>query len=410
MPTTPTPAAADDPAQDLRSRMVDAIQERGAAQQHAVEAAMRKVPRHLFVPDADLSAAYDPDSSVITHWFEDGTALSCASGPYVVGLMLDQLDVRPGQRVLEIGAGTGYNAALLAELTGDPALVTTIDINPDVTARAARALASAGIPQVHVLTGDGALGDPEHGTFDRIIATVSPWEVPEPWWDQLAIGGRLVTPLRWRGQYRGLAFTKHSEALVADSNQMYGFVYLLGNIEGERSGPIAEDVRLHWDQDQAIDPARLSDALSKPRVAAWSGEPIGSEESIETLWMRMSALDQRVCRLDVAAGTSRDLVDPIVPMRTPALVDGDSIAYLTIRRPRGNCGADTWELGAYGHGPQGVNLAAAIVAAVRRWSPDRAQVPGVTLLPRIAGDAPDDVGGTTVIDKGRNRLVLTYQR
>jgi len=410
MPTNPTPAAADDLAQDLRSRMVDAIQERGAAQKSAVEAAMRKLPRHLFVPDADLSDAYDPDSSVITHWFEDGTALSCASGPYVVGLMLDQLDVRPGQRVLEIGAGTGYNAALLAELTGDQALVTTVDINPDVTSRAVRALASAGRSQVRVVTGDGALGDPDRGTFDRIIATVSPWDVPEPWWDQLAVGGRLVTPLRWRGQYRGLAFTKHDEELVADSNQMYGFVYLVGDIEGERSGQIAEDVRLHWDQDQAIDPADLGNALSGPRVAAWSGEPIGSEESIETLWMRMSALDQRVCRLDVTAGTSRDLVDPIIPMRTPALVEGDSIAYLTIRRPEGDANTDTWELGAYGHGPQGIGLAAAIVSAVRRWSPDRAQLPGVTLLRRAAGGAPDAVGGTTIIDKGRNRLVLTYQR
>jgi protein-L-isoaspartate(D-aspartate) O-methyltransferase len=390
--------------------MVDAVQERGAAQRPAVEAAMRKVPRHLFVPDADLRSAYDPDSSVITHWFEDGTALSCASGPWVVGLMLDQLDVRPGQRILEIGAGTGYNAALLAELAGDPALVTTIDINSDVTARARRALKSAGYQQVRVFTGDGALGDPEHGTFDRIIATVSPWEVPEPWWDQLAAGGRLVTPLRWRGQYRGLAFTKHGDALVADSNQMYGFVYLLGDIEGERSGQIVDDVRLHWDQDQTIDPANLSGALSTPRVAAWSGESIGPEESIETLWMKMSALDPRVCRLDVTAGTSRDLIDPIIPMRTPALVDGSSIAYLTIRRPDGDAGEDTWELGAYGHGPDGLGLATAIVSAVRRWSPVREQIPGVTLLRRAAGTAPDNVGGTTVIDKGGNHLVLTYQR
>lgn len=410
MPATPAQPAADDPSHDLRSQMVGAIQTRGAARRPRVEAAMRKVPRHRFVPDADLVDAYDPDASVITHWFEDGTALSCASGPYVVGLMLDQLDVHPGQRILEIGAGTGYNAALLAELTGDPALVTTIDINPDVTTRATSALAGAGYAQVHVITGDGALGDPDHGTYDRIIATVSPWDVPEAWWDQLAPGGRLVTPLRWRGQYRGLAFTEQDGELVADSNQMYGFVYLLGDSEGERSGQITEGVRLHWDQDQAIDPSGLHDALARPRASVWSGETIGSEESIETLWLKLSVLDQRLCRLDVTAGISRDLVDPFIPMRTPALVEGDSIAYVTIRRPQDEASMGTWELGAHGHGPRGADLAAALVAVVQRWSPDRTRVPDVSLRRCTTGLAPEDPVGTVTIDKHYSQLVLAYSR
>jgi protein-L-isoaspartate(D-aspartate) O-methyltransferase len=135
-----------------------------------------------------------------------------------------------------------------------------------------------------------------------------------------------------------------------------------------------------------------------------------AQRRYEQLRAERRALDRRVCRLDVAAGTSRDLVDPIVPMRTPALVDGDSIAYLTIRRPEGDASTDSWELGAYGHGPQGVGLASAIVSAVRRWSPDRAELPGVTLLRAADGVAPNAVEGTTIIDKGRNRLVLTYQR
>ena len=111
-------------------------------------------------------------------------------------MMLDQLHVQPGNRILEIGAGTGYNAALLAQLTGRADLVTTIDIDPDVTEQAARALVAAGYGDVHVITGDGALGHPGHAPYDRLIATVSPWDISAAWWNQLADGARLIAPLR----------------------------------------------------------------------------------------------------------------------------------------------------------------------------------------------------------------------
>jgi protein-L-isoaspartate(D-aspartate) O-methyltransferase len=104
--------------------------------------------------------------------------------------MLDQLDVLPGNRMLEIGAGTGYNACPLAQLTGRADLVTTIDIDPDVTAQAKRALAATGYSDVHMITGDGGLGYPDHAPYDRMIATVSPWDIPVQWWRQLAPGGR----------------------------------------------------------------------------------------------------------------------------------------------------------------------------------------------------------------------------
>src|SRR5262249_33195599 len=94
----------------------------------AVQDALQRVERHCYVPSAPLAEAYE-DKAVITHSFPDGSALSCASGPGIVAAMLSALHVRPGQRILEVGAGTGYNAALLATLAGDQGQVTTIDID-----------------------------------------------------------------------------------------------------------------------------------------------------------------------------------------------------------------------------------------------------------------------------------------
>ncbi|GAA3863119.1 hypothetical protein GCM10022243_32020 [Saccharothrix violaceirubra] len=181
----------------LRAEMVAKVRKSGYAELSEVEQVLLDTPRHEFVPEADPVVAYDPWQAVITHRFEDGRSLSCASAPWLVAAMLDQLHVQPGNRILEIGAGTGYNACLLAQLTGRADLVTTIDIDPDVTAKASQALAATGYGDVHVITGDGGLGYADHAPYDHMIATVSPWDIPTQWWQQLAPGGRLVAPLRF---------------------------------------------------------------------------------------------------------------------------------------------------------------------------------------------------------------------
>jgi protein-L-isoaspartate O-methyltransferase len=124
--------------------------------------AIRAVPRHAFVPGASLADAYNPDLAVITKRDTGGKSLSRASVPCLVGAMLEQLDVRDGHRVFEAGAGTGWNTALLTTLAGPGGHVTTIDIDPEVSAQAAANLERAGFPGVRVATGDAGLGVPEN--------------------------------------------------------------------------------------------------------------------------------------------------------------------------------------------------------------------------------------------------------
>ena len=150
-----------------------------------VLAALGAVPRHRFVP-ADLAGrAYADEPLPIGH----GQTIS---QPYVVALMSQLADLSPGERVLEIGTGSGYHAAVLARLADS---VFTIEIVPELADRARRTLAELGVENVVVRAGDGYRGWPEEAPFDAIVLTAAPPEVPQPLLEQLAEGGRLVAPV-----------------------------------------------------------------------------------------------------------------------------------------------------------------------------------------------------------------------
>ena len=150
-----------------------------------VLSALRKVPRHRFVPDARRDEAYEDTPLSIGH----GQTIS---QPYIVAAMTELLNVSDGDKVLEIGTGSGYQAAVLAELG---AKVYSIEIISSLAERADAILQDLGYGNVHVRVGDGFLGWPEHAPFDAIIVTAAPSEVPQPLIDQLAPGGRLVIPV-----------------------------------------------------------------------------------------------------------------------------------------------------------------------------------------------------------------------
>lgn len=167
-----------------RERMVNTqIIPRGI-ESRAVIDAMRRVPRHAFVGSAYRSAAYEDRPLPI----EDGQTIS---QPYIVALMTELADVQHGDKVLEVGTGSGYQAAVLAALG---AKVFSIEIMPGLAASARTTLERLQYP-VEVRHGDGYAGWPEHAPFDAIVITAAPPSVPEPLIQQLALGGKLVVPV-----------------------------------------------------------------------------------------------------------------------------------------------------------------------------------------------------------------------
>jgi protein-L-isoaspartate(D-aspartate) O-methyltransferase len=169
----------------LRESMVtEQLQQRGISD-HRVLDVMRKVLRHLFVPESVRPFAYADRPLPIGH----GQTIS---QPFIVAYMTDVLGVTRTHRVLEIGTGSGYQAAVLAHLAGE---VYTVEIVPELARRASALLESLGYSNVYMREGDGYAGWPAHAPFDRIIVTAAPEQVPQALIDQLANEGRLVIPV-----------------------------------------------------------------------------------------------------------------------------------------------------------------------------------------------------------------------
>ena len=167
-----------------RREMVEEIRARGV-KDSAVLAAMGSVPRHLFIPEEERGNAYEDRPLPIGYE-------QTISQPYIVALMTSLLGVRPNSRVLEVGTGSGYQAAVLSRLVGE---VYSVEILKPLGERARRTLAELGYRNVHVRIGDGYKGWPGAAPFDAIIVTAAPPSIPEPLLKQLKVGGKLVIPV-----------------------------------------------------------------------------------------------------------------------------------------------------------------------------------------------------------------------
>lgn len=221
--------AHSDSAQ-LRQALVEHLKRTGAIHTAPVEAAFRAVPRHVFVPHVPPAQAYQ-DQVIPTKQIQ-GITLSSSTRPGMMAVMLEQLALAPGQRVLEIGAGTGYNAALMSHIVGPTGQVITIDIDHEVVAAATTHLARAGYAHITVVAGDGGFGYSPQAPYDRIILTVAASDIAPAWWTQLHPAGRLVLPLSLHGSIKSVAFERDGPSLRSMSVADAGFMRLRGAFIG----------------------------------------------------------------------------------------------------------------------------------------------------------------------------------
>jgi len=221
-PVAPAPEQVQRFAAAREAMVREQIEARGVRDARVL-AAMRRVPRHRFVPLQLESRAYS-DQPLEIGWGQT------ISQPYVVAFMTEALELAGDERVLEIGTGSGYQAAVLAECAGE---VWSIEIVAPLAERARETLAAAGYARVHLRTGDGYAGWPEAAPFDAIIVTAAPDHVPQPLLDQLAEGGRMILPVG-RFDQELLLIERHGGELTRRSVLPVRFVPMTGRAQEGR--------------------------------------------------------------------------------------------------------------------------------------------------------------------------------
>jgi protein-L-isoaspartate(D-aspartate) O-methyltransferase len=289
-----------------RARMVRSLRSWGRISHPEVLGAMGRVPREDFVPqfwasgtpvgraegefhqwrvaeggaaldlvyDVDLALGLHPASVADRHGH--GPVTSTASAPRVVAWMLDLLDLRPGQRVLEVGTGSGYNAALLRELVGPEGAVTTIDVDATLAELAAQRLSERGYGDITVVCADGYFGLPARAPFDRVVATVGCLDVAPAWLEQLSAEGSCLLPLQ-HGTWHPLA--RLTGPVVAARGRLVGRTSFVG-IQGRQA------LRRPWPAPARHGPEPV---LSWSELPAWLAGPLavgpaGDDPDADPVW------------------------------------------------------------------------------------------------------------------------------
>ncbi len=313
-------------ANALNQVLVDDLKNRKCIETPEVEAAFRAVLRHHFLPGTPLEIVYS-DRAISAKQTEQGQWLSSSSQPAIMAIMLEQLGLKPGHKVLEIGAGTGYNAALMTYIVGETGRVVTIDIDEDLVEAAREHLTAAGFAQVQVVCADGGYGYPGLAPFDRIILTVGAPDITPAWWEQLKTDGRIVLPLMLKGSMKSVAFEKMDDHMASLSVQDCGFIQLRGDFASTGS----TEVQLGPDPNLYIEtPGELpmeGDALYRFLTGESKDWAAGVEVMlwdvlIGSLWTWLALHEPRMCKLFARGGMVEQNI-------VPALVGIDAKQRLT---------------------------------------------------------------------------------
>ena len=412
---------------ELRERLVAEVLATSGIRDERIAAALRDVPRHLFLPHLPPEEAY-LDDAIVTKRDVEGQPISSSSQPAIMAIMLDQLDLAPGQRVLEIGAGTGYNAALMRHIVGPSGTVVSVDIEADLVEAAREHLASAGYPDVTVVAADGAAGFPPGAPYDRVIATVGVSDLAPAWLHQTGPDTRIVVPLDVRGSQLAVAFGPAAIAghWVSRSIAPCGFMRMRGSLAGpERLVVLQPGLSvmlpdgLTLADGEEVDGAALAAFLGEPPAVCGTGVRASSLQVFWGLHLWLAISDRRSCEVAEVWPAGRSGPQDRAGARlaraplhwrgtlvTGGIVDSGGIAVLTTDQTEGQLTLDV-----AGFGPHGPELAAALAAHVQAW--DQAGQPGAARLhvdayPRSSPDEPAPSGDALLIERPATRFVVYH--
>ena len=413
----------------MHSALVDTIAQERPFASALVEQAFRAIPRHLFLPNVDAEKAYRNDA-VVTHRSEEGAPLSSSTQPVLMAMMIEQLDLRPGHRVLEIGTATGYNAAILRHIVGSAGTVVTIDIDEEIVAAAAERLAAIGFGDIVTVTADGGFGWPACEPYDRILVTVGAPDIPPAWREQLKDDGRLVVPLSlFRSYQRSFAFVKRDNHLESISHHNCGFLTLRGAFGAPDEnmvelGDVPTVVVVPEQDDPAsVDGPALRSMLRGAFVEHRTGVAVAEREVYFRLMPRLSI---RIPHLFLMIAVDEAYHDTSIPTlfdkgdRRAAVGAFDAAGLGIVARAEIEASRDetvepgtsdeqrTIELVVRAYGADDT-IAMAMVAAIQAWDdsgrPKNEDGLKVRVLPEGAHHTPDD--GEIVITKPRSIIVVT---
>jgi protein-L-isoaspartate(D-aspartate) O-methyltransferase len=352
------------------------------------------------VPELSPAAAYADDALVIKY-DPDGLPVSSSSQPAMMAIMLAQLGLEPGHRVLEIGTGSGYNAAVLAHIVGPGGLVVTIDIDPALIARAQASLRAAGYASVQARCGDGGFGDPGGAPFDRVIVTAGAWDIAPAWLDQLGPAGRLVLPLSVRGIQLSVALQQHEDHWVAASAFRCGFVRMAGAFaDPEPFRPLGSARYAQAGGGPPVDAGALAAALTAGPVAtAGTGAGAAGPDEVSDLDLWLTLTQPELGRLTVISTAPGGLL-PV-----GGLIRGQAAGDLGVAALASAAG----EIVVRGYGAGGPELAAELAGLAPAWARlGRPGPAGLRLTAWPGGTSPRAADGQLILRRPHVQLAAGW--
>lgn len=404
-------AGRDEEGARLNRGLVAGLRRSGLIADPAIAAAFEAVPRHHFLPELPLAQVYRDEAIPIK--LESGVPISSSSQPAMMAIMLDQLRLRPGHSVLEIGAGSGYNAGLMSRLVdaAGSGSVVSLDLDQDLVDSARAHLAAAGDRAALVLRGDGILGHPERAPYDRVILTAAATDVEPAWLDQLKPDGLLLLPLALvGGVQKSVALVRRGQAWESVSLRGCGFMPLRGElVEPGNSIQLEPGISLVTEVRRRLDGPRILRWLRSGFTALETGLAVSLEECWGGLRLSLALDEPAFAALNLQAPPAAFPDPPVLLGREeggrPAylascgILDRDGLALLDRDQSSGL-------LTVRSFGP-GTAAAARLMQALRRWDgggrPDTERM-RITVVPGRARPSP--AAGEVILERPHSSLVI----